>query len=90
MIQISMIPQEFLDKYNLKGKSHNGYIFARVNKGIYGLPQAVKIAHDSLVKHLEPYGYRISSKTMGLWTHESRPLNFTLVIDDFGGKYLGK
>ena len=24
MIQISMIPQEFFDKYNIKGKAHNG------------------------------------------------------------------
>ena len=40
MIQISMIPQEFVDKYNLKGKLHNGYIFVRVNKGTYGLRQA--------------------------------------------------
>ena len=28
MIHIPMIPQEFVDKYNLKEKSHNGYIFA--------------------------------------------------------------
>ena len=35
MIQISMILQEFVDKYNLTEKSHNGYIFAWVTKGIY-------------------------------------------------------
>ena len=28
MIHISMIIQEVLDKYNLKEKAHNGYIFA--------------------------------------------------------------
>ena len=38
MLQISMIPQEFVDKYNLTEKSHHGYIFARVTKGIYGPP----------------------------------------------------
>ena len=55
MIHIAMIPQEFVDKYNLKGKSHNEYIFTRVTKGMYGTPQAGRISHDSLVKHLEPY-----------------------------------
>ena len=35
MIHISMIPQEFVDKCNLTEKSHNGYIFAWVTKGIY-------------------------------------------------------
>ena len=38
MIQISMIPQYFVDKYNLRGKAQNGYIFVEVTKGMYGLP----------------------------------------------------
>ena len=38
-IQISMIPNVFLEKYNFKEKSHNGYIFARVTKGMHGIPQ---------------------------------------------------
>ena len=53
-------------------------------------PQAGRIAHDALVKHLEPYGCHPSSKTPGLWKHNMRPIKFTLVVDDFGVKYLGK
>ena len=87
MIQISMMPHEFVDNYNITEKSHNGYIFTRVTKGIYGLPQSGQITHDALVKHLEPYGYHPSSKTPGLWKHNSRPINFPLVVDDFGLKY---
>ena len=34
MIQIYMIPQEFLDKYNIKEKLRNGYIFAHVIRGM--------------------------------------------------------
>ena len=55
MIQISMIPQKIVDKYNLKEKYHNGYIFARVTKEIHGLPQAGRIPNDTIVKHLENY-----------------------------------
>ena len=55
MIQLSMIPQEFVEKYNIAENSHNGYIYARVTNGMYGLPQSVRIAHDALVKRLEPY-----------------------------------
>ena len=40
MIQISMIPQELVEKCNLTEKSHNGYIFTRVTKGMYVVPQA--------------------------------------------------
>ena len=39
MIHISMIPQEFVEKYNLKDKVKNGYIFTQVTKGMYGIPQ---------------------------------------------------
>ena len=63
MIQISLIPQECVDKYNLK-KEINEYIFVRVNKGVYGLLQDGRIAHGGLEKHMEPY-------TPGLWTHNS-------------------
>ena len=74
-----MIPQVFLNKYNLKGKAHNGYTFAWVNKGMYGLPQSERIAHDSLVKHMDTYGYLLSSKKTAPYKHNSRTRNFTLV-----------
>ena len=83
VIQISIIPQEFVDKYNLKGKVHNGYIFTLVTKGMYVLPQAGRIVHDAIAKRLETYGYRPSRKPLRLWTHNSLPINFTLVVDDF-------
>ena len=31
-IQLSMIPKEFVEKYNIAEKSHNRYIYARVKK----------------------------------------------------------
>ena len=90
MIHISMIPQEFVEKYNLSENTRNGYIYARVTKVMYGLPQAGRISYESLFKHLETYGYHPSSKTPGLWKHNSQPINFTLVVDDFDVKYSGK
>ena len=36
-----MIPQQFIEKLNLKDKVHSGYIFTRVTKGMCVLPQAV-------------------------------------------------
>ena len=53
---------------------------------MYRLPQAGWIAHDALAKHLDPYGYPPSSKTPRLYKHNSQPINFTLVVDDFGVK----
>ena len=90
MIHIPMIPQEFAEKYNLTEKSHNGYIYARVTKGMYGLPQSGRISYAALLKHLDLYGYHPSSKPPGICKHSSRPIHFTLVVDDFGVKYSGK
>ena len=57
---------------------------------MYGIPQAGQISHDALVKHPEPYVYHTSIKNLGPWTHVSRTINFTLIVNDFGLNYLGK
>jgi hypothetical protein len=57
---------------------------------MYGLPQAGRLANDLLVKCLAPNGYRPVRHTHGLWKHNTRTVTFTLVIDDFGIKYVGK
>ena len=44
-------------KCDIQEKSHNGYIYARITNVMYGLPQAVMIAHDALVKYLDLYIY---------------------------------
>ena len=57
---------------------------------MYGIPQAGQISYDALLKHLDLYGYHPSSKKNGLWKHNIRPINFTLVVDDSGVKYPGE
>ena len=88
-IDVKYIPQEFMDEYELHDKVHNGKIYVKINKGMYGLPQAGKLAHDQLKAHLVQYGYNPCPLTPGLWKHDTRPISFTLVVDDFGVKYVG-
>jgi hypothetical protein len=38
---------------------------------------------------LAPHGYYEVTKTPGLWKHITRPITFTLVVDDFGIKSVG-
>jgi hypothetical protein len=57
---------------------------------MYGLLQAGVIAQKLLAKKLKEYGY-IQSKTIpGLWTHEWQPITFSLIVDNFGVKYIGE
>ena len=58
-----------------------------IQKGMYGLPQAGKIANDKLKLHLAKFGYEPAPITPGLWRHQTHPLQFSLVVDDFGIKY---
>ena len=55
-IQAALVPEEFIEKYNLKDKIKDGYIYMRIIRGIYGLPQSGKLANDLLKKRLEVHG----------------------------------
>jgi hypothetical protein len=55
---------------------------------IYNVPGI--LANKRLRRKLAPFGYYEHTKTPGLWYHESRPISFTLVVDDFGVKYVDK
>lgn len=55
---------------------------------MYGLLQAGSLAHDLLEKRLNEAGYFKSLVVPGLWKHKTRNLQFVLVGDNFGIKYL--
>ena len=52
------------------------------------MKQAGKIAHNDLVKHLEKHGYIRAGNTEDLFKHKTRDITFTLVVNDFGIKYV--
>jgi len=54
---------------------------------MYSLPQARLLANWQLQQFLEPHGYMPCAITPSLWHHHTRPIAFTLVIDDFAVKY---
>ena len=54
---------------------------------MYGLPQVVKIENDKLKLHKSKFGKDPAPINLGPWRHQTSPLKFLLVIDDFGTKY---
>jgi hypothetical protein len=89
-LAIAMLPQEIVDQYALLDLVHNGFVYLEIRKGMYGLPQAGILANKLLVKRLAPFGYYPVTHIPGLWRHKHRPVLFSLVVDDFGVKYVGK
>ena len=89
-LPISIILNEMIQHYNLHDIVSDGWVYLEILKGMYGLKQAGKIAHDELVEHLAPYGYKPARHTPGYWKHDNKPISFVLCVDDFGIKYTNK
>ena len=89
-IKLTDIPQEFSDEYNLTQYATDGWIYFEINKGVYGLKQAGKLANDLLTERLAEHGYYQCPATPGLWRHKWRPVTFVLIVDDFGIQYVDK
>lgn len=87
-LPISVIPDEIMTLYKLHDKVVDGFVYIQIRGGMHGLPMAGKLAHDDLVEFLGNYGYHPAKYTPGLWTHDTRDISFTLVVDDFGVKYV--
>jgi hypothetical protein len=83
-IPIKLIPHEIIAQYSLLPLVSDGYVYIEVQKGRYGLPQAGIIANQMLARRLAIHGYHQTKCTSGLWRHVTRPIQFTLVVDDFG------
>ena len=52
-----LFPPEFIKAHNLEHLFHNNRILCKINKGMYGLPQAGRLAYIKLVQHLRSHGY---------------------------------
>jgi hypothetical protein len=89
-LALTIIPQEIIDKDSLLEKAKNGHVYIRIDKGMYGLTQSGRLANDLLIKRLAPHGYHPVKHTHGVWRHETRRVTFTLIVDDFGVKYVGR
>ena len=57
---------------------------------MYGLPQSGLLVNKLLEKRLNNHGYRQSKLVPGLWKQDTRPVQFTLVVDNFRVKYVGE
>jgi hypothetical protein len=90
-VRLADLPEEIIREYKLLDKvTKNRSIYIKVVKGMYGLPQAGLLANELLEQRLNKHGYYQSKLVPGLWIHKSRPIQFTLVVDDFSVKYVDR
>jgi hypothetical protein len=87
---LSRFPEEIIQKYNLNALAVDGWVYIENPKGMYGLKQAGLLFNKLLQTRLAPFGYYPARHTPGIWLHKTRPITFTLSVDDFAVKYVGK
>jgi hypothetical protein len=89
-ILLSRFPDEIIQNYNLNALAVDSWVYIEIRKGMYGLKQGGLLTNQLLQTQSAPFGYYPARHTPGLWLHHTRPLLFTLVVDDFAVKYVDK
>ena len=59
-------PANIRHKYNLQEKVHQGYIYMKIKKGMYGLKQTAILAYETVYNLLTPSGYTPILGSLGL------------------------
>ena len=90
-VPLSKIPAKIIDNFHLHDyKDNKNFVYFKIKKAIYGLPQAAILSRKALISLLRTNGYNECDNTIGLFMHKTRPIAFTLVVDDLGVKYTHK
>eukprot|EP00804_Cyclotella_cryptica_P027244 CCRYP_014352-RA/>CCRYP_014352-RA protein AED:0.30 eAED:0.30 QI:0/0/0/1/1/1/2/0/568 len=89
-LKLSNIRKEIIEEYHLQDLIKlDGTIYVFVCLGMYGLSQVGLLDNEILKKRLNAHRYCQSPLVPRLWSHEWQPIQFTLVVNDFGIKYVG-
>jgi hypothetical protein len=90
VINLASLPQETIENYDMIELSQDGKVNIEIQKGMFGLPQAGILANELLQRNITKDGYRPTTLTHSLCTHDTRTISFSLVVDYFGVKYIGR
>ena len=71
-------------------KTKSRFVYVKINKSIYSLPQTGSLVKKLPNKCLEPEGYFEVPHMTGLWKHIYKSIQFTLVVYNFGIKFTNK
>ena len=65
-IPVKIIPDEIKVEYNVSEFEHEGEMYVKINKGMYGLVQEGLLVNKLLTKILAKHGFNQTSHTLGL------------------------
>jgi hypothetical protein len=86
----AQVPDDIQEQYKESIIWVGDKTMVRITKGIYGLPQAGRLAFEKLSRLLKRHGYIACPNTPCLFQNATNGVAFTLVVDDFAIKYTDK
>ena len=86
----AQVPADIQSDYASKITWVGDKTMVRITKGIYGLPQAGRLAFEKLSRLLKKHDYAACRNSPCLFKHATNGVVFTLVVDDFAIKYTDK
>lgn len=87
VVRSSQLPESVRNSPTVIALMRGDRILVRIQKGLYGLPQAGRLARDRLVNHLGKADYVESEHVPSLFRHRHRDISFVLTVDDFDVSY---
>ena len=86
-LNMNEIPDKIKAKDNLHNKAIEGHGYVEVRKTMYGRPRSGLLSKELLEKRPGKQDYYQSKLVPGLWKHNTRSIQCTLVVEDLGVKY---
>ena len=74
-VEMTDIANKIIKEYKLHDKAIDGWVYFKVMRGMYGLPQAGSNSHDELKERLNMEGYYRRPLVLALWKHKTAQLN---------------
>jgi hypothetical protein len=87
---LELFPEWIKIQYDLEKYALNRFVYLEMWQAVWGLLQAGILEIKLLRCHLLPHSYYKCNNTPSLWKNQTCPIAFTLVVDNFGVKYVGK
>ena len=86
----TLIKDDNIQQYNLLPLIRNWIIYLDIHKGMCGLSQSGRLAKDLLTECLPFKVYFQCTQIPLIWIHKLYPILFSLVVENFGVKYVSK
>lgn len=83
-VPLAQIPLVAQLRYGVMDLAADGKVLLEIPGGVYEFPQAGCLAQETLIAHLAEHGYHMtSSPEAACFRHDTRNIQFTLIVDDF-------